>query len=67
MVLDGAVCAKLGTDSELVDSIRRSLAAEPSVVGRDVGMCEGSGLDAGMASVRAKLAELESIWLHVPY
>ena len=32
--LDGAVCAALGLNSELVSSIRRQLAAEPSVTGK---------------------------------
>ena len=32
--LDDAVCAALGLDGELVATIRRNLAAEPSVTGR---------------------------------
>ena len=35
--LDGAVCAALGLDGEVMGEIRRSLAAEPSVRGRRYG------------------------------
>ena len=32
--LDDAVCAALGLDAELVSTVRRQLAAEPSVTGK---------------------------------